>query len=45
LAVGELSPPSTKQELTQNFGYRHSEVGTRQAPHQPEGADKNSTTF
>ena len=45
LAVGELSPHSSKQELTQNFGYRHSEVGTRQAPHQPEGAGKNPPTF
>ena len=45
LAVGELSPHSSTRELTQNFGYRHSEVGTRQAPHQPEGAGKNPPTF
>jgi hypothetical protein len=45
LAVGELSPHSSKQELTQNFGYRHSEVGTRQAPYQPEGTGKNPPTF
>ena len=37
LPVGELSADSSEQELQQNFGYRHSEVGARQAPHQPEG--------
>ncbi|NCF33573.1 MAG: hypothetical protein GWP50_08390 [Proteobacteria bacterium] len=36
LAVGELSPDSTTEELNQDFGYRHSEVGERQAPDQPE---------
>ena len=43
LPVGELSADSPEQELQQNFGYRHSEVGARQAPHQPEGAGKNTT--
>ena len=40
LPVGELSADSSEQELQQNFGYRHSEVGARQAPHQPEGVSK-----
>ena len=44
LPVGELSADSPEQELQQNFGYRHSEVGARQAPHQPEGTGKNTTT-
>ncbi|MBK88893.1 MAG: hypothetical protein CMQ44_08565, partial [Gammaproteobacteria bacterium] len=41
LAVGELSPNSTARELNQDFGYRHSEVGARQAPYQPEGPDRS----
>ncbi|MEC7990178.1 MAG: hypothetical protein VX192_02330, partial [Pseudomonadota bacterium] len=36
LTVGELSPDSSVEELNQDFGYRHSEVGERQAPDQPE---------
>ena len=36
LAVGELSPDRTAEELNQDFGCRHSEVGERQAPDQPE---------
>ena len=36
LTVGELSPDSSIEELNKDFGYRHSEVGERQAPDQPE---------
>ncbi|RPG28392.1 MAG: hypothetical protein CBC52_006435 [Gammaproteobacteria bacterium TMED92] len=43
LPVGELSPDSTTEELNQDFGYRHSEVGARQAPDQPERATAKST--
>jgi hypothetical protein len=38
LPIGELSPNMSIEELGQNFGYRHSDVGISQAEHQPETA-------
>jgi len=34
--VGELSPTSPLEELAADFGYRHSDIGQSQAPHQQE---------
>lgn len=36
LRVGEVSPDSPESVLLADYGYRHSEIGRRQAPHQPE---------
>jgi len=38
LPIGELSPDISIEELGQNFGYRHSDIGISQAEHQPETA-------
>jgi ectoine hydroxylase-related dioxygenase (phytanoyl-CoA dioxygenase family) len=34
--IGELSPDSPADVLGADYGYRHSETGLRQAPHQPQ---------
>jgi len=34
--VGELSPDSSEEDLAKDYTYRHTDVGRRQAPYQPE---------
>ncbi|MEI6548695.1 MAG: phytanoyl-CoA dioxygenase family protein [Burkholderiales bacterium] len=43
--IGELSPDSPEAALGADFGYRYSESGLRQAPHQPETLPRIRTRY